>query len=257
MGIISNLLRSYSGESTTQDAQTPAEGTPVQSGAHLEPHSSTSGDATTSPTNPTQLQQQQGAITSTISKSLEVDTEALYQNPRARTIKQLSVFFAGATFLTLSVFITRRSVMRKISATKPLFYVPSNKRQPLSNGAVEAAEAFALATVNVSSLGLMLTGGAMFALDLVNTADLRRKYLQKQGFLDSKEGSADEEIEEWVKSVLDKRDSGDYKAVTEGLTALVGVLAGKEEEKEKLTKMNAERKLAEGGGGASSESEVD
>jgi len=96
----------------------------------------------------------------------------------------------------------------------------------------------------------------MYALDVVNTADLRRKYLQRQGFLDSTGGSADDEIEEWVKSVLDKKDVGDYKGVTEGLTALVGVLAGKEEDKEKLTKMNAERKLAEGDG-AAAESEVD
>lgn len=89
----------------------------------------------------------------------------------------------------------------------------------------------------------------MFALDVVSAEDLRRRYKAKMGFVDNAEQGADEEIEEWVRGVLGKRDEGDYKGVAEGLTALVGVLAGKEEDKERLEQMRLEgREKAEGEG---------
>lgn len=82
----------------------------------------------------------------------------------------------------------------------------------------------------------------MFALDVVNAEDLRAKYKRHMGFGDNFEQTADAEIEEWVRGVLEKKDGGDYKGVAEGLTALVGVLAGKEEDKEKLMRMQEEMK---------------
>lgn len=82
----------------------------------------------------------------------------------------------------------------------------------------------------------------MFALDVVSAEDLRRRYKAKMGFVDNAEQGADEEIEEWVRSVLGKKEEGDYKGVAEGLSALVGVLAGKEEDRERLQKMTADEK---------------
>ncbi|KAF1344843.1 hypothetical protein BDV97DRAFT_266136, partial [Delphinella strobiligena] len=121
-----------------------------------------------------------------------------------RTIKQLSIYFGGATFLAASVLVTRRAISRKHVSTIPKFYTPSNYKPTDANGAVEAAEAFALATINVTSLAIMLTGGSMFALDVVNAEDLREKYKRRMGFTDNWEQGADEEIEEWVKGVLGK-----------------------------------------------------
>lgn len=88
----------------------------------------------------------------------------------------------------------------------------------------------------------------MFAVDVVSAEDLREKFKEKRGFVSvGKEGEegADEEIEEWVRGVLGKKEGGDYKGVAEGLTALVGVLAGKEEDKEKLARMVKEEKEKE------------
>lgn len=87
----------------------------------------------------------------------------------------------------------------------------------------------------------------MFALDVVNAEDLREKYKRRMGFTDNWEQGADEEIEEWVKGVLGKNESGDYKGVAESLTALVGALAGKEEDKERLASMMAKKEAKSGG----------
>lgn len=221
MGYLSSLLKSYYDGDKSQQQQQDSQSPLLTS---------------------SQTQQAQVAVLSSIpavTPSPSLDTKDLYQNPRARLIKQLSVFVAGATFLTASTLVTRRAVLRKLAVTRPRYYTPSNFR-PEANGAVEAAEAFALATVNVGALAIMMTGGAMFALDVVNAEDLREKYKRHMGFQDNWEQTADKEIEEWVQGVLDKKENGDYKGVAEGLTALVGVLAGKEEDKDRLEKMRLE-----------------
>ena len=90
---------------------------------------------------------------------------------------------------------------------------------------------------------MMLTGGAMFALDITDMNDLRTKFKARMGFdqSDNSQANADQEIEEWVREILDKKEGEDSKSITEGLTALVGVLAGKEEDRlEKLKKMAEE-----------------
>ncbi|GAB7353503.1 hypothetical protein MBLNU459_g3950t1 [Dothideomycetes sp. NU459] len=153
-------------------------------------------------------------------------------NPRHRAVRQLTLYFAGCTFFTLSVLVTRRAVLRKLAVPRPALFTPSNARPKDANGAVEAAEALGLATINVTSLAIMLTGGTMFALDIADMDDLRTKFKHRMGFdqSDSNDLNADKEVEEWVKNILDNKQ-GDNKGIAEGLTALVGVLASREEEK--------------------------
>ena len=82
---------------------------------------------------------------------------------------------------------------------------------------------------------MMVTGGAMFAFDVTGVEDMREKFRRRMGFDGvGKEGEVDREVEEWVRGLLEKNEEGESKGVAESLTALVGVLAGREEDREKL-----------------------
>ncbi|KAI0125078.1 hypothetical protein BJ170DRAFT_487023 [Xylariales sp. AK1849] len=125
-----------------------------------------------------------------------------------RSLRQMSIFFAGAGFLSLSIFITRRSVARKQMATIPRFYQPSNRpvSKISSDSSLIAFEALNLATLNVVGFGIMATGGLSWAFDISTIGDLRklaRKHIGPEG------GNADEEaereVEEWIASVLTRK----------------------------------------------------
>ncbi len=124
-------------------------------------------------------------------------------SPRSR--RQLSVFVAGATFLFISTAITRRSLLRRYKATLPAFYHPNNRPTAPISGAAEAFEALNIATINVFSVSLMITGGMMWAYDISSLEDLRRKVRAGMGVRGT-EQDADEEIEEWMASVLSRKD---------------------------------------------------
>jgi hypothetical protein len=124
-----------------------------------------------------------------------------------RSMKQLGLFWAGAGFLALSTVITRRSVARKIRATIPSFFRPSN--QPVtkvdSDSSLIALEALNLATLNVVGFGIMLTGGVSWAFDISSVDDLRayaRRHIGPGGGKTDEE--AEREVEEWVAKVLGK-----------------------------------------------------
>ncbi|KUI61919.1 Altered inheritance of mitochondria protein 11 [Cytospora mali] len=132
-----------------------------------------------------------------------------------RSAKQLGMFFAGAGFLVLSTMITRRAVARKIADSTPRLFQPSHlgPRPPprlheeKSQDQAIAAEALGLATLNVFSFGIMLTGGLMWAFDLSNVEDLRTKARAKlygaNGVVDE---AAEQQIEEWIADVLSRKD---------------------------------------------------
>ncbi|KIH94648.1 hypothetical protein SPBR_06176 [Sporothrix brasiliensis 5110] len=152
----------------------------------------------------------------------------------SRSLKQLGLFFAGATFFALSTTLTRRTVARKQLAAQLKFYSPSGSGQTsLGNGAAaEAAaasatkeeaphgsfmalEALNLATLNVMSFFLMLTGGMSWALDLSSMDDVRalaRRYTRGQNLDGTMSGGgmtdeeAEREVEEWVAKILKKSD---------------------------------------------------
>ncbi|EKG11868.1 hypothetical protein MPH_11005 [Macrophomina phaseolina MS6] len=121
-----------------------------------------------------------------------------------RSLRQLGLFCAGATFFTAATFITRRQMVRRFRASIPPFYHPSNLPYGEANGAMEAFEALNLATVNVVSAAIMLTGGTMWALDISTLEDLRKKVRHRVGSGD--ERKSDEEIEEWIAEVLARKD---------------------------------------------------
>ncbi|KAI5922309.1 hypothetical protein F4810DRAFT_291794 [Camillea tinctor] len=122
-----------------------------------------------------------------------------------RSLKQLSIFFAGAGFLSLSTLITRRAIVRKRIATIPKFYTQSNMpvHKMDSDGPFMAMEALNLATLNIVSFAIMATGGVGWAFDISNIDDLRRKARRHIGPAGGKtDEEAEREIEEWVAKVI-------------------------------------------------------
>lgn len=140
------------------------------------------------------------------------------EEPWRRNIKQLGLFFAGATFLTASVFISRRAVNRKMIASYPQLFQPSHHgpkpppRGPKEKGddQLVAVEALGLATLNVLSFGVMATGGLMFAFDISNVEELRQKARSSlygpNGVVDE---AAEQQVEDWIVDVLSRRDGNE------------------------------------------------
>lgn len=135
-----------------------------------------------------------------------------------RSAKQLGLFFAGATFLTASALISRRAVARRMTDAYPKLFQPSHHgpqappRNPTEKGedTLVAAEALGLATLNVFSFGVMMTGGLMYAFDISNVEDLRYKARSKlygpNGVVDE---AAEQQVEDWIADVLSRRDQKD------------------------------------------------
>ncbi|KAL2055102.1 hypothetical protein ABVK25_004440 [Lepraria finkii] len=128
-------------------------------------------------------------------------------SPRSR--KQLTLFLAGASFLTISGLITRRQLARRHLSTIPRFYHPSTRppTTPVS-GAFEAFEALNLATINVTSFMMMITGGLLWAFDISSLEDIRSKVRGDWGVDGSgrTEGDVEEEFEEWVAGILKRKE---------------------------------------------------
>ena len=160
-------------------------------------------------------------------------TSFIAETLTARSRRQLSLFFAGATFFALSSVITRRSLIRRRKAGIPAFYHPNpNTYLQLRshnevNGAVEAFEALNIASVNVVSLSFMLTGGLLWAMDISSLEDLRRR-VRGLGLLVDEHGreisdqthglhdaqrikDADEELEEWIATILARKEDKDRR----------------------------------------------
>ena len=122
--------------------------------------------------------------------------------PGARSITK-----AGAGFFALSTVITRRSIVRRYKASTPKFYHPSNHANYEINGALEAFEALNIATVNVLSVGMMLSGGLLWAFDISSLEDIRKKVRTNMGVNTIRtDQDAEEEIEEWFASVLARKE---------------------------------------------------
>ncbi|KAL8729717.1 MAG: hypothetical protein Q9166_004545 [cf. Caloplaca sp. 2 TL-2023] len=94
--------------------------------------------------------------------------------PRSR--RQFSLFLFGATCVGLSIFSTRRALVRRYIATVPDFYQQSNAppREAISLQK-EAAEALKIATINVLSFAAMFTGGTLWAFDVSGISELRER----------------------------------------------------------------------------------
>jgi len=90
----------------------------------------------------------------------------------------------------------------------PTFYHPSNlpPRTPV-NGALEAFEALNIATINVASFMMMMTGGVLWAADISSLEELRRKVRGGLGVDGTGRGESDveEDWEEWLARVVERR----------------------------------------------------
>ncbi|KAH8601649.1 hypothetical protein B0O99DRAFT_196785 [Bisporella sp. PMI_857] len=154
-------------------------------------------------------------------------------NERSR--KQLSLFAAGAGFFAISALITRRSLVRRYKLTQPGYFHPSS-HAPEVNGAMEAFEALNVATVNVLSVSMMATGGALWAFDISSIDDLRYKMRKQFGIdPDRSEKDVEEEIEEWFATVLERKDKKGKKGV-ESVTTILEKIAEKENGKSPFEK---------------------
>jgi len=133
------------------------------------------------------------------------EPQSLFFSQRSR--RQLGLFFAGAGFFAISSLITRRSIVRRYKATVPKFYQPNNRPNFEVNGAMEAFDALNIATINVFSLGMMFSGGLLYAFDIASVDDIRRNVRKNLGVDGVRtDQDVEEEIEEWFATVLDRKD---------------------------------------------------
>ncbi|KAI9852297.1 MAG: hypothetical protein M1838_001185 [Thelocarpon superellum] len=136
------------------------------------------------------------------------DNGLLARFTSARARRQLGLVAGGATFLFCSTIITRRSLARRYKASIPAFYQPSNRPAGEVNGAMEALEALNIATINVVSLAMMVTGVALWAFDVASVADMRHRLHRTMGVEGDvrTDRDADEEMEEWLATVLSRKE---------------------------------------------------
>ena len=133
----------------------------------------------------------------------------------ARSRSQFGLFLAGAGFFVMSTLVTRRALLRRYKATIPPFYHPNSQPRHV-NGAADAAQALGLASLNVSSFALMGTGGILWAFDVSSMEDLRGRVRGGLGIdgTGKSEKEAEEEIEEWLATVLSRKDEKEKKKAT-------------------------------------------
>ena len=151
-----------------------------------------------------------------------------------RNRRQLGLFAAGAGFFAISSIITRRSLVRRYNLTVPKFYHPSNRANNEINGAMEAFEALNIATINVVSVGMMMTGGILYAFDISSIDDVRRNVRRRFGVPeDRSDQDVEKEIEEWFATVLERKGNKDKKGV-EAVGSVLERIAEKEKNSRKV-----------------------
>lgn len=127
------------------------------------------------------------------------------------------IFAAGLAFLGLSILTTRRSLARRRLASRAAFYkdAPTHTEEQAKqvSGALEAVEALNIATINVLSAAMLLTGAGLWYADINSLGDARRMIRGGLGVdgMGKTEAEADEEIEEVIASILARKDAKDGK----------------------------------------------
>ena len=93
----------------------------------------------------------------------------------ARSLRQLSVFFFGATCFLASTAITRRAIYKRHLRLKPSFYAPNTNPHEYFSPLHDALQALNMATINCVSLGTMGLGGTMWAFDIANVKEAQAR----------------------------------------------------------------------------------
>ncbi|KAF3188632.1 hypothetical protein TWF788_000378 [Orbilia oligospora] len=142
------------------------------------------------------------------SQSLPTDHRDPTFTPFQRARKQLTLYFGGAGFLLLSMAVARRSTRRRYLATVPKYYTPNTRASELNfNTGIDAFEALNIASLGVFSVGMMTVGAGMYIADVVNVDEMRRLLRSKYGTEGRmSEMDVEEEMEEWIASVLARKD---------------------------------------------------
>ncbi|PNS19665.1 hypothetical protein CAC42_7509 [Sphaceloma murrayae] len=139
----------------------------------------------------------------------------LWASPRSW--RQFSYFALGAGLLMYSSVITRRALARKYLSIKPKgMFSPSNKVED-ANGQMDAVEALSLATLNVTSFGVMMVGGGLWAFDISSLEELRARVRMKMDIdgHGKSEAETEEDIEEWMGVVLARLQGKGEKDIAE------------------------------------------
>ncbi|KAK2591636.1 hypothetical protein QQS21_010678 [Conoideocrella luteorostrata] len=127
-------------------------------------------------------------------------------SPFQRQMRQLGLLFAGAGFMAASIAVARRSVLRRQLESFPKFYSGNRVVHKVDSGerSLMAVQALGLATLNVMSFGIMLTGGISWAFDLCNLRELRERTqvaLRRPGNFSQED---EKEMEKMMSTILDK-----------------------------------------------------
>ncbi|KAG5973832.1 hypothetical protein E4U55_000238 [Claviceps digitariae] len=134
------------------------------------------------------------------------DASPPFLTPLQRQARQLGLFFAGAGFMAASVAVARRSVLRRQLQSFPRFYSGNRAVQTVNSGegALLAVQALGLATLNVTSFGILLTGGIAWSFDLCDVRELRARTqaaLRRPGTFSEED---EKEMEQMMGSILEK-----------------------------------------------------
>lgn len=117
------------------------------------------------------------------------------------------------TFVALSLYITRRALRKRHLTAIPPYYTSSIYHKPEGNVALDAFEAFNLATINVFSFAMLGSGAVLYKLGINDLEDarkiVRRAYIgEVAGQVPGGDWTAEEdklaekEIEAWVIETL-------------------------------------------------------
>ncbi|KLU83279.1 hypothetical protein MAPG_02343 [Magnaporthiopsis poae ATCC 64411] len=126
-----------------------------------------------------------------------------------RSLKQLGLFFAGAGFLFWSTghhTPRRRAQAARRRPEKPTAVARDGRptMDPDADGGMMATQALGLATLNVFSFAIMMTGGLAWGFDISSIDDMRdraRKQILGEAARKTDEES-EKELEEWMESML-------------------------------------------------------
>lgn len=131
----------------------------------------------------------------------------------------------GLFFLSFATHVTRRALARRRLHAVPAFYSSSVYHQPPGNGALDAVEAFNIATLNVASIGMTALGAFMCVTDINSVEQARVKMRAGMGIsegvppTEEEEKQFEQDIEEWVGKMLDEKRIGEIKKKVEAANA--------------------------------------
>ncbi|KAF2192603.1 hypothetical protein K469DRAFT_553199 [Zopfia rhizophila CBS 207.26] len=147
-------------------------------------------------------------------------TETAYESTpmtSLRSLRQLSIFFLGATCLLASTARTRRAIHRRHLRIAPKFYQPNTNPHEHFSPFMDAMQALNVATLNVFSVGIMAAGGTLWAFDISSLDEMQAALRSRLGYENfdqpnqNGEHAADNSLET---TILSKRKEGTGAAKT-------------------------------------------